>query len=768
MRREEESSRREEAFRKTREAEAATFPERTEDVSKAEGEAYGHSKWLKWKGRGRGFLVGKKKPDGGGKIGGAAGFVGWFFKGKRFLLLLAMLIILLLFFKSCGSDTSGSGKGMLDNVLPSIHEGEPPKLSGNPFEDSVEGVIRLLSPKALHRNVEAIEQVITGGGSKISKKGGSITGKAVDESIFDKINPSKQIEKKTKGIIEYIMYFILYIGIIAVVVYGIMHKKYGELVLAFIGSQLFAWLMPTMNVYLYVVLLAAFVSVVVHFPYANMYGWICFALVYGISYFLIYNVEEINAFVSKSNLYPIFICIALGLLLSSLLLHNKDGQKALFFKKEFWVGLVILVILLVAYLLMAQALAGKTAETKARSPGVVGYVKNMAYTFFETTKEQIGFGAPDTIEHLEKEGIVFKDILMPYPFYYAYADGKPVTPVTVDAVGVIVDTFKSKPTQVEFECRYKKASDPDIGLGLAYYQSKPADVTGRQNPLQISSAMGKQIILNVRCMFDPEKDVKDVNFRVDFGKNISAGVQQAQQSIAATQAEVDKLGDGKTAETQNAQASDETESENKEVVFVGTYRDFTTLTCLNIPTVKEEFYNENLVQEQEAGCLQGCGLAVININTQQPWIMPKGDGSRYANVYPLILNLQKHTSFDGEMLKLKSLKLIFDKQVFKLQNDTQFINGEVLLGDHPLIDNLNRKFDKRQKNEYIEINKRDKTFYYSFELAGTSNPQGKMQASKICAEAIYDYQFSASTTIEFKEKASALNPQQTSPQGVNQ
>ena len=729
---------RREAFRKAREAEEETFPERVEDVSQAEEEAYSHKKWLNWKGRGKTFLRGRRRPESGepGKIGGILGGIGWFFKGKQILLLLFLLILLLLFFKSCGTGESGS-KSMVDNVIPDIHDGAPPKLSGNPFEDGIESIPELLSPRTLNRNVEAIKKVIRGEGGGTSEKGGSLTGRAVEDlkkgnDIFSKINPAKQLEKETKDIIDYLLMFLIYVGIGAAVVFAIMHGKLGEVVLAFIGSQLFAVLTPTMNVYLYVILLAAFISVAIHFPYANMYGWICFAVVYFLMYFLIYKVEEVAAFVANLGLHPFFLCLALGILLSSLLLHNKDGQKALFFKKEFWIGFVILVILLVAYMLMASALAGKNAETKARSVGPIAYIKNLAYTFFETTKEQIGFGTPDTIEHQEKTGIVFSDILSPYPFYYASAAGVPLIPVTVDAVGVKVDTFKSKPTQVEFTCKYKKDTDPDIGLGLAYYQNKPAAVIGKQNPLQISSAMGNQITLNVRCMFDD----KDPYFRVDFGRNAGDAMQQRNEN--------------------------DLESESKEIVFVGTYKDFTTLTCLNIPTVKEEFYSESLVQEQEAGCLQGCGLAVINIETQQPWIFPKGEGSRHTRIYPLILNLQKHTSFDGDMLKMKSLKLAYDKAVFKLQTDTQFINGEILDENHPLLDNLNKKFDMRQKNEYTEITERDKTFYYSFELTGTSNPQGKMQASKICAEAVYDYQFTKSTSVEFKEKAAALNAPSTS------
>ncbi|MEK6812823.1 MAG: hypothetical protein AABX86_01780, partial [Nanoarchaeota archaeon] len=318
-------------------------------------------------------------------------------------------------------------------------------------------------------------------------------------------------------------------------------------------------------------------------------------------------------------------------------------------------------------------------------------------------------------------------------------------------VGVKVDTFKAKPTQVFFECRYKKATDPDIGLGLASYQTKNAEILGyqNQNPLTVSGAMGNQLTLTVRCKFD----ASDKEFKVDFDKDSETPVSLA---LAETKANLEKLeGNSQSApSTPPAQQNEDLESANKEVVFVGTYKDFTTLTCLNIPTVKEEFYNPLLVQKTEAACLQGCGLAVVNVeSSQQPWILPHSTAaSRYTNTYPLLLTLQRYSSFDGQMIHLKSLELIYDTQVFQLDTESHgFINQQTLSEQHPFLQNLNAKFEKKNKGEYAEISDRDKTVYYSFLLAGTSNPQGKLQSSKICAEAKYDYQFTTSTSIAFEE-----------------
>ena len=85
---------------------------------------------------------------------------------------------------------------MVDNVIPDIHDGAPPKLSGNPFEDGIESIPELLSPRTLNRNVEAIKKAFDELGKVIQRVGTELyqaaeAGKANDQGAKANTEPTE-------------------------------------------------------------------------------------------------------------------------------------------------------------------------------------------------------------------------------------------------------------------------------------------------------------------------------------------------------------------------------------------------------------------------------------------------------------------------------------------------------------------------------------------------------------------------------------------------
>ncbi len=663
-------------------------------------------------------------------------------------------------------------------------------------------------------------------------------------------------------IVDSIAKILIFVGI----AYAIMHGHAGRVIFFILGLQLSLYILPTNTGTFTALLIAAFYACLVqNFNYKKILPWIIFLGSYLGIYYLLYFVQDVKSTVTTTGITAsIHFALAGALLLATLLggssekgsfgsgFSEKWGENfaAWMQKPGFWIVLAIIILLIIGYVKYHDQLFGKEDPTGKPTTGFIHFMKQLFTEQTELAKESVGFGTPTTTEKEIKTGIIFDKLYSPYPFYHASPEGLPLEKIVVDAVNVIVDTFKT-PTTVEFLCKYKKQTYPFLGIGLADYNSIPATILGKTNPLNIipkPEDPTTKLSLNVRCNFDSttpdfrvrfeselqkkadEQDlikqrlvltVKIADLQQELDTSIQTNVEiskeryderttqettyqrtkleaaELQEKInketdttikATLQQELDKKNkftstyeqslDGKTYTILATTYIEQTELKTKitryvrerdsigvtanngeeaqqEITILGTYKDFTTLTCLNVYTVNEQLY-DGVQPATAASCLNGCGLAVMNMETpQQPWILPSGIESKYTSVYPLIVNLHKYIGGGGSMTKLKNIDLLYDHTIFQLPQDTTFIKEDTITeANNPMIQNINNKFTARDHGEVVSINDRDKTFYYSFKLLKTSNTEGRLQAAKICVKAVYDYQFSTSQYLTYVKTTS--------------
>ncbi|MDO8556218.1 MAG: hypothetical protein Q7R96_03530 [Nanoarchaeota archaeon] len=665
-------------------------------------------------------------------------------------------------------------------------------------------------------------------------------------------------------------FYLLLIGLAG---FSIVKGHTTRVIMFIVGIQLCSMILPsfgTGGVYLFWIITFIYASFIGNFNYTSVRAWIAFIAAYFAINYCITALDFIREPLIQAKFVPSpVLSIALALIIAVFFGGTKDSSAfgAKFAeewakninrwmqKPGFWIAIAIIIVLIFSYVKYHDQLFGKEDETGKPQTGFIHFMKRLFTEQSELAKESVGFGTPTTKEKEIKSGIIFDKIYSPYPFYYATPEGLPLMNIVVEAVNVIVDTFKT-PSTIEFQCKYKKQTYPFLGIGLGDYNTIPAEIIGKkENPLTIipkETDTDSKRLFNIRCSFNDTTPDFRVRFESEMQKKADAidilkKKEDITQRIAALQKELDEsissygsiteeqfkneeilyttyaqqkqrareLQEKIKKETTNSPAnksytselrelnkliiayeeaheseksfstvkeayddqkrtkaaiasyirerdgltatSDNEEEAQQEITLVGTYKDFKTLTCLNIYTVNENMY-DGIQPKTEASCLQGCGLAVLSMETpSQPWIFPTEQESRYTNTYPLIVQLYKHTGGGGNMLNLTSIKLRYDQQFFEIPADTTFIKGDIIGKEHPIIKNLNNKFAQREHGEVVSITEKDKTFYYGITLKKASNPQGKLQASKVCVEATYDYQFSTTHYIEYTKKNDAIN-----------
>ncbi|HLD12017.1 MAG TPA: hypothetical protein VJB87_00305 [Candidatus Nanoarchaeia archaeon] len=435
-------------------------------------------------------------------------------------------------------------------------------------------------------------------------------------------------------------------------------------------------------------------------------------------------------------------------------------QKFLFNKT----GIIILILLvggIYGYTKYGDYLQEQTLNPTNLNP--VQRVTNYFNNFVEQTKEAIGFGAPDIIEIKPKSGIIFDTIITPLPFYETDKDGiiTSLNPIA-QAIDIHIDTFDNPTSKAiaDFSCKQKGSTTvfptttPDgkeaYFEGLGDYHGEPllitltCDLKKLFDKITFSNSGQQWEEARAKRIQKIEEEIKNIDTKLqaetDPSKKTVLQQQIAQKKdvIANTQAE------------SNPYLSEE---KQEEITFLGTYKEFTTTTCLNLYTVAEENYKKP--PTTTSSCTTGCNLATLSIETSQPWVKPKEGSSRYTSIYSLSLKLHNEKTSNGHMLTLRKLELSLPEknrqQLIQETNDPSFIAQPVIDSQNPRIKTINDKLQLISQGRDLDLTAAEKTFYYRFKLEQPTGPEGKLQATRICAEATYDYQFTKDSKVTFKK-----------------
>ncbi|MEK6904431.1 MAG: hypothetical protein AABW87_02440, partial [Nanoarchaeota archaeon] len=323
-------------------------------------------------------------------------------------------------------------------------------------------------------------------------------------------------------------------------------------------------------------------------------------------------------------------------------------------------------------------------------------------------EDRYGFNQPETKEAVVKKGIVFDSSkILPVLPYFSFG-----SEVKIRAIDVKVDLFKGSESEVKFGCRIKEKTP----TGIVELDGKVEILGKGGDSIKFSGANEDSVSLNLECSFDS--------------------------------ATTGKLTRGDPSE----------DYVTKQVVLTGMYMDFTTRSCIDVYNVKKGERMTGPDIKNEGWCDEGCGLTILDVKTQpQPWVFPdptkSGSGYTPPNAYSLTAAMRRDSSYNGDLSKVKLIRLDYEHDVFELKkDDASFVVSDELTEQSPFVKNINDKLEMRRKGKDVSLDARDRTLNYVFMLRETSNERGKLQASRMCMDGKYDYEVTEDASVKFNNK----------------
>ncbi|MDO8628768.1 MAG: hypothetical protein Q7R56_03365 [Nanoarchaeota archaeon] len=490
--------------------------------------------------------------------------------------------------------------------------------------------------------------------------------------------------------------------------------------------------------------------------------------------FAIFSLGFIKDFLVTNGFHPGYLAVILGIFFAARMAGVKSKGAGLFsyiiaythhFVKKLFTKKGIIIVILILLAVYGYAKYKEYSTNPATNPitfNPIDKATTWFTNFFEETKEAVGFGTPDIIETKPKSGIIFNEISTPLPYYEANNNGEIISPTAIiQATNVRVDTFDDPQSTATatFAC---KSKDSETTIPAKNFDDKET-LEG------LGNYKGEPLALTITCDLKTLKPkITFSNSEIQWETNRQQRIQQLQQQKTKLQEELAKTTepakkitieqkitvlDNQIADIQTESNPYLNEEQKKEIVFIGVYKDFTTTTCLNIYTVGEENYQKP--PSVTSACLSGCNLATLSLETQQPWVKPKEGSTRYTSIYPLTIKIHNDKTSNGNMANLKKLELIIPEKInqqFHIEtSDPSFVTQPVIDTKDQRINNINTRLALITAGRNAQLSSAEKTFYYRFQLEQPTGPQGKLQATKICATATYDYQFTRTTTVTFKK-----------------
>lgn len=369
-------------------------------------------------------------------------------------------------------------------------------------------------------------------------------------------------------------------------------------------------------------------------------------------------------------------------------------------------GMVFLIIIIIAGFFVYSRYGSEISASSGPVLSGIGDFFGEALGLLKDPVKTAGdigsFRDSSSAEEVIKKGIVFSESeinpVLPY-----YAQG---SKVKIRAIGVQVDSFKDKQTQVKFGCKIKDGSNAYDGKAV---------ILGKNSDTLKLTGTGLPVILNLECEFD-ETATSSLNYE-DRGR----------------------------------------EYIQKTVEFSGIYEDFSTTSCIDIYNMKEGESFSALDASKTGTCYEGCGLSRISIETpQMPWVLPKGeDSQQHTGIETLTAAMSRDSSYEGNLLKVKEIKMEYDESIFSLGADEGAPVTSAYMEEGNLrIKEINRKIESKIKGLGSGPTPADLKFSYIFTMKGTSNIDGKLQATPICISSKYDHYASKHGTVNFAKQTS--------------